>query len=340
MSSSNEQERLGELIDGYRSTALLYVAAKLGIADLLSSKRANANQLATDLRVNANALERFLRALAMIGIVRTDDDGNFALTPLGSAFRAGAPGSAKACAILAGDEFFPTWGALLDAVRSGEAQFQRIFGLSAWEHRQANPELSALFNSGLHEQTAQVADSILRAYDFEGAREIADVGGGHGGLLSGLLLAHPHLHGVLIDSSHVVAEARSALEKAGLIDRCRIHDADFFKAVPAGSDIYLLKSVLHDWDDARCRQILSHCRKAMTPSSRLLIIERIKENGGEQDRATVMLDLHMLLMYGGRERSRGEYTKLAAATDLEVKRILPTDSGFQIIETMALGGLA
>lgn len=332
MSSSDEQERLGELIDGYRSTALLYVAAKLGIADLLLSESANVDQLAADLRVNPDALGRYLRALATIGIVRTDDDGNFALTPLGSALRAGAPGSAKAHAILAGDEFFPTWGALLDAIRNGEAQFQRIFGLSAWEHRQANPELSALFNSWLHEQTAQVADSILRAYDFESVREIADVGGGHGGLLSGLLLAHPHLRGVLIDLPHVAAEARSTLEKSGLIDRCRIHSADFFKAVPAGSDIYLLKSVLHDWDDARCQQILSHCRKAMTPSNRLLIIERIMENGGEQDRATIMLDLHMLLMFGGRERSRGEYSKLAAAADLEVRRILPTDSGFQIME--------
>ena len=166
MSSSDQQERLGELIDGYRSTALLYVAAKLGIADLLSSGPANANELAARLRVNADALGRYLRALAAIGILRTGDDGNFALTSLGSALRLGAPGSAKDRAILAGDEFFPTWGALLNAVQTGEPQFQRIFGLSAWEHREANPELSASFNSWLHEETAQAADSILRAYDF------------------------------------------------------------------------------------------------------------------------------------------------------------------------------
>jgi hypothetical protein len=337
MSSSDQQERLGELIDGYRSTALLYVAAKLGIADLLSSEPANADGLAARLRVNTDALGRYLRALAAIGIVRTDDDGNFALTSLGSALRSGAPGSAKDCAILAGDEFFPTWGALLDAVQTGEPQFQRIFGLSAWEHREANPELSASFNSWLHEETAQAADSILRAYDFGSAREIADVGGGHGGLLSILLLAHPHLRGVLIDLPQVAAGARSTLEKSGMIDRCRIHGADFFNTVPARSDIYLLKSVLHDWDDARCQQILSNCRQAMAPSSRLLIIERIIGNGGEQDPGTVMLDLHMFVMFGGRERSSGEYSKLAASAGLEVQRIIPTDSGFQIIEASVLG---
>lgn len=340
MPSSDQQERLGELIDGYRSTVLLYVAAKLGVADLLSSEPANANQLATRLRVDADALGRYLRALATIGIVRTDDDGNFVLTSLGSTLRSGVPGSAKARAILAGDQFFQTWGALLEAVQTGEPQFQRIFGLSAWEHRQANPELSASFNSWLHEETAQAANSILGAYDFQSAREVADVGGGHGGLVSMLLLAHPHLRGVLIDLPHVAAGARSTLERSGLIDRCRIHGADFFTAVPSGSDIYLLKSVLHDWDNARCQQILSHCRQAMTPSSRLLIIERIIGQGGEQDRGTVMLDLHMLVMFGGRERSSGEYSKLAAAADLEVKRVIPTDSGFQIIETSVLGARA
>jgi len=337
MSSSDQQERLGELIDGYQSTALLYVAAQLGIADLLSAESANLDQLAASLRVNVDALGRFLQALAAIGIVRMDDRGNFALTLLGSALDSGAPGSAKARAILAGVEFFPAWGALLDAVQTGEAQFQRLFGSSPWEHRQANPELSASFNSWLNEQTAQTADSVLRAYDFGPAREIADVGGGHGGLLSILLLAHPHLHGVLIDLPHVAAEARSSLEKSGLIDRCRIHGADFFNTVPGGSDIYLLKSVLHDWDDVGCQQILFHCRQAMKPSSRLLIIERTIGNGEEQDRGTIMLDLHMLVMFGGRERSSGEYSKLAAAADLEVKRILPTDSGFQIIEASVLG---
>jgi hypothetical protein len=177
----------------------------------------------------------------------------------------------------------------------------------------------------------------LRAYDFESAREIADVGGGHGALLSILLLAHPNLRGVLIDLPQVAAGARSTLEKSGMIDRCRIHGADFFNTVPARSDIYLLKSVLHDWDDARCQQILSNCRQAMAPSSRLLIIERIIGNGGEQDPGTVMLDLHMFVMFGGRERSSGEYSKLAASAGLEVRRVIPTDSGFQIIEASVLG---
>ena len=340
MSSSEQQEHLGELIDGYRSTALLYVAAKLGIADLLCSEPRNANQLAAGLCVNADALERFLQALAAIGIVRKNDDGNFALTSLGLALRSGASGSAKAHAILAGEEFFSTWGALLDTVQTGEAQFQRIFGLSAWEHRQANPELNDSFNSWLHEQTVKVADSVLRAYDFKSAREIADVGGGHGGLVSSLLLAHPHLRGVLIDLPHVAAGARSTLERFGLTDRCRIHGADFFQDVPAGSDIFLLKSVLHDWDDDHCQQILSRCRQAMQPSSRLLIVERIIGNGGRQDRATAMLDLHMFVMFGGRERSKGQYSKLAAAADLEVKRLLPTDSGFQIIEASVINARA
>jgi hypothetical protein len=334
MSSTDEQERLTELIDGYRSTALLYVAAKLGIADLLSFEPVSVVHLAAGLGVNADAFSRYMRALASTGVVRTDDHENFALTSLGSALGSAAPGSAKARAILAGDEFLPAWRALLNAIQTGEGQFQRIFGMSAWEHRQANPELGASFNSWLCEQTAEAADSISRSYDFESAREIADVGGGHGGLLSMLLLAHPHLQGVLVDLPHVVAAAHHTLEEFGLTDRCRVYGGDFFKAVPAGSDIYLLKSVLHDWGDACCQQILSLCRQAMKPSSRLLIIERTLGNGRE-DPETILLDLHMLVMFGGRERSAGEYAKLAAAADLEVKRILPTDSGFQIIEALA-----
>jgi hypothetical protein len=223
---------------------------------------------------------------------------------------------------------------LLEAIQTGEPRFQRIFGMTPWEHRQRNPELGALFNIGLREQTIRVADSVLRAYNFAGAREIADIGGGHGGLLSVILLAHPHLRGVLVDLPHVVDYARATLEKCGFIERCQMHGTDFFNAVPPGSDIYLLKSVLHDWDDTLSQRILCNCRRAMAPSSRLLIIERTLRDRGEQDSATAMLDLHMLVMYGGRERSLAGYRRLASAADLEVQQILPTDAGFHIIELL------
>jgi len=337
MSSPDLPERLDELIDGYRSTALLYVTAKLGIADLLSIGPASAEQLSARLQLNTDACERFLRALASVGIVQRDNDGKFSITSLGSRLCSGATGSAKARALLAGAEFLPAWGALPEAVQTGEGQFRQIFGSSAWEHRQANPELREAFQSWLHEQTVSVATSILRAYDFGKAREIADVGGGYGGLLSIFLSAHPHLRGVLIDLPDVAAAARASLEKTGLADRCRIHGADFFKGVPAGSDIYLLKSILHDWNDKDCQRILPCCRQAMGSSNRLLIIERVLGNDCGIDRATALLDLHMLVMFGGRERSSDEYAKLAGAADLAIKRVIPTDSGFQIIEAVAMG---
>ena len=331
--SANSSERLRQLLEGYRSTSLVYAAARLGIAEHLSQGVMTSSRLAKRLAVNEDALTRLLRGLQSLGIVNEDAEGNFSLMPLGKNLSASAAESFKGWAILAGEEFMPAWNGLVDAVRTGEPVFHRVFGMTPWEHRQRNPELGKLFNAGLADETARAADSILQQYDFAGFRSVADVGGGHGGFLSVILRANPHLQGVLIDLPVFLPDARAALIKAGVADRCRLESADFLNAIPGGSDIYLLKSVLHDWDDAHCGRILSNCREALQPGNRLLIIERILPAGRKKrDAKVTMLDLQMLVMYGGKERTREEYLKLTEAADLKVNRVLETESGFQIIE--------
>jgi hypothetical protein len=332
MATLEQQQRLRELIDGYRGSALLYVAAKLRLADVLDQEPRDARQLAEKLRVDADALERVLRGLTVLGIAHEEVPGRFTLTELGAALRTNEAGALNEWGILVGEEYMPAWGSLLHTVRTGETAFDRMFGMSPWEHRRQNPALASSFNSWLREQTASSAHSILQAHDFSEAREVADVGGGHGALLTAILVANKGVRGLLVDLPHVIAEAEPLLERAGLAPRIRTHGGDFFSDVPSGADTYVLKSVLHDWDDERCQRILRNCRKAMSGSGKLLVVERTLPERAEDNPAAVMLDLHMLAILGGRERLASDYCRLAAGADLKLHQDVTTEAGFHVLE--------
>ncbi len=316
-------DSLWQLIDGHRSTALIYVAAKLGLADLLSQGAIRSEDLAARLDVKAPALHRVLRGLVLLNLLIEKPNGAFALTDLGRQLH-----SLGDYAILTGEEYAPAWAALLHSVTGGGAAFEKVFGVNVWEHRRRNPELGRIFQNWLGQQPGDIAEAILRAYDFKDARTIVDVGGGSGELLRRIMEAHPHLDGLLFELPEV-------LEKIGP-QKFRTVAGDFFQRVPSGADLYFLKSVLHDWDDERCRQILQRCREAMTEKSRLLVIERLNPEKAEDDPATIFVDLHMMAVQGGRERTRAEFETLAGAVGLTRRQLLATDTGFVLMEFSAL----
>jgi hypothetical protein len=307
------------LLGGYRNTALLYVAAKLGLADLLADGPRSSAELARSLGAHAPSLHRVMRGLVMLGVCSEEHDGRFNLTTLGTWLRADAPGSLRGWAILCGEEHVGAWGGLLHSAMTGGTAFNRVFGMSGWEHRQQHG-------------TAWATGSILAAYDFSSFRTVADVGGGHGMLLAAILKAYPSVAGILFDQPHVVAGALSHLEAAGVAARCKVVGGSFFDRMPDGADVHILKHVIHDWDDDRGLAILRNCHSASKEQGTLLLIERVMPVRVEEDPDVIMTDLHMLALTGGRERSEGEYGALLAASGFRLKRVIPTKSGFSIIE--------
>lgn len=323
---------LQALLDGYRSTALLYVAAKLGLADLLADSPRGSSELAESLGAHAPSLHRVLRGLVALGVCSEERDGRFGLTEIGACLRAETPGSLRGLAILCGERSVGAWGGLLHSALTGETAFNHVFGMSQWEYQAQHPELNEHFNAWLGETTAQAADSLLAAYDFSSFRTIADVGGGHGVLLAAILNAYPSATGVLFDQPHVVAGGRPYLEKAGVAARCRIEEGSFFEHVPDGADAIVLKSVIHDWDDEQSLTVLRNCHRALKQRGTLLVIERVLPARAEHAPDVILGDVHMLAITGGRERNEVEYRTLFAAAGFRLTRIIPARSGHSIIE--------
>jgi hypothetical protein len=327
-------EKLQSLMDGYRSTALIYVAAKLGIADLLAGRARKSDELAVELGADAASLHRILRALSALKVLSEDDAGCFGLTKLGDHLRTGGPGSLRAAAILCGEERMPAWRGLEHSAMTGETAFQYVFGVDIWTHRKQHPELNALFNAGIGERTARVTQAIVAAYDFSRFRMVADVGGGQGVLLTGILKAYPATQGILFDQPHVVAGAREYLDGNEVVARCRIVGGNIFENVPEGADLQILKSVIHDWADGPALEILRNCHRALKPRGTLLVIERILPARAEQAPGVILGDLHMLAITGGRERTIDEYRSLLARSGFRLSRVIEMASPLRIIEAL------
>lgn len=324
--------RLRQLIDGYRQTALLYAAVRLCVPDLLADGALTLEELAARAGVEAERLERLLRGLVVMEIVATQADGRWVLTELGAGLRGGAAGGLGAAALIAGAEYAPAWGAMAHTLRTGETAFDHVFGQDAWAHRRANPELGEAFQTWLKAAMGDSVSVIVRALELGAVKTVADVGGGQGGLLRAVLEARPEVTGWLVDQPRVVEAASRGFAQAGLAERCRFEGADFFASVPGGADVYLLKSVLHDWADEDCVKILRNCGKAMGTGARLLVIERLLPTDPARDPFVVMQDLHMLAVLGGRERGEGEFVKLAREAGLAWRKTAPTETGFFVLE--------
>ncbi len=325
-------ETLTRLLTGAQVSQAIYVAATLGVADLLSDGPRTSEALAAETGAHAGSLHRLLRALAAIGVFREDDQKRFALTPLGELLRREVPGSLHGWAAYVGRPYYrAAWSDLEHSVRTGENAFRHVHGTDIWSYRAEHPDEGETFDRAMESLTASSNSALLDAFDFGRFATVVDVGGGNGALLSALLGAHPAMRGILFDQPHVVASARSTLEAAGVADRCAVVGGSFFEEVPAGGGAYALKSILHDWEDREAAAILGVCRNAMTPEARLLLIERIVGAPNEDARAKFS-DLNMLVAPGGRERTIEEWHALLASEDFRLDEATPTASGHFVIE--------
>jgi len=324
------------LMTGYRAMQALYVAARLGIADLLKDGARGSEELARATGADARALHRLLRALASLGVFGEDADGRFAPSELGALLRSDVPGSLRAAAIFFGDERnWHAWGKLERSVMSGEPvrgpRGTQVF----LEESARDPEGAALFNAAMTSLTSAFDAAVTAAYDFSRLGTLVDVGGGQGALISSILAANPALRGILFDIPPVIESARGRIGEAGLAGRCELVAGDFFASVPAGGDAYVLKWVIHDWDDEHSVAILGSCRRAMARDGRLLLVERVVPERIDQSADTqgiVLGDLNMLLWTGGRERTAAEYRALLASGGFTLARIVPTATQLSIIE--------
>jgi hypothetical protein len=326
------RRQLAALIGGYFLTQAVHVAARLGIADLLCDGPQDAERLAHATAADGPSLRRLLRALVGCGVF-AEEAGRFRLTDLSELLCSDVPGSLRAAALTVGDVHYAAFGELLHSVQTGRPGFDRAFGVPLFDHLAAHPEAAESFDAALADLRGRAAAALLETFDFAGVGTLADVGGGTGTLLAAVLARHPTMRGVLIDLPDVVEHARPHLRVAGLEGRCELAGGDFFTAVPAGADVYVLRHVIHDWNDDRAVRILSNCRAAMHGNSRLLLVESVLGPDGGPSLAGAF-DLMMLALTGGMERTEQEYAGLLSAAGLRLARIVPTAAEVSVIEAM------
>jgi hypothetical protein len=329
--------RLSRLLNGYRVTQAIHVAAVLGVSDLLADGPLSVSELADRAGAHPHTLYRLMRALESLGLYEELPEQRFSLTPMGQALCADAPEPVGAWAAYIGRQaHWQAWSALLHSVRTGENAFESVFGEDVWSYRRSHPDESAAFDAAMTGGSTSVARGILDAYDFGRFSVVADIGGGHGGLLAAILERHPSMRGILFDQPHVVTGAADLLGAAGVADRCEVRGGSFFDRVPAGADAYLLKYVVHDWDDVQAAAILAVCRRDMSEDAALLLVERILPGPGAGDRGarqdTALADLNMLVGPGGEERTIGEFEALLDGAGLSVTRVVPTAREISVIE--------
>jgi hypothetical protein len=310
------------------------VAAKLGIADLVSSGPKPINELAEATGSDVLSLYRLLRLLCSVGIFTEIEERHFGLTPLADTLRTDTAGSMRALATLYGEEvFWKSWGQLEHSIKTGETAFQHAFGKTLYAYLAAASELSSLFDQAMSGLVSEVASAVANTYDFSWCKHVVDVGGGNGTLVTAILQEHSHLEATLFDLEPVIVEARQELNQLGLLMRCKAIGGDFFRSVPEGGDVYILSTVLCNWDEDRAITILKNCRQAMRRDSRLLVVEIVLPTGDEPSPGK-LLDLQMMVMTGGRDRTATEYRSLLQAAGFTISKIIPTSSERSIIETV------
>jgi hypothetical protein len=329
-------QQLLALINGYRVTQALYVISVLGVPELLANGPRRADDLAVATACDPDALHRVLRALAAFGVLREDAAG-FALTALGDGLRADAPGSLKAWVeFVARPPVWNAWSRMLHTVRTGETAFRHLHGKDTWQFRADDPEESVAFDAAMSHGTRRLTAALLAGYDFTGLAHIADIGGGTGTLLAAILRRYPAAVGTLFELPHVAARSAEVAAQAGVAERFTAASGSFFDSVPSGADAYLLKHVVHDWNDDAALALLGNCRAAMGPAARLLLIERVVPDGSH-DSEIALADLNMLVNAGGRERSEAEFRALLGRAGLQLARVIPLAAGHAVIEAVRAG---
>ena len=323
------------MIWGLPISRAVYLAAELGVADLLATGPRTAASLAQATQADEPALYRVLRLLAALGVLTEPEPRSFGLTVLGDRLRSDVPASMRNWAMLADTVGFDAYEPILEAVRMGRTGAEIAYGTATMERMRADAQRAARFDAAMSERTAAFAPSVAATYDFTAMRLIADIGGGQGTLLAAILHRHRHLRGILFDMADAAARAGHVLCEAGVADRCEVVAGDFFTGVPEGADGYILANVLHDWDDRRAVQILQACRRVMAAGGRVLIAERLIPEDPRDAVPVLLSDLNMLLLSGGQERTSAEYGALLAAAGLRPGRILPVAAPYGVIEGSA-----
>jgi len=314
-------------------SAVVYAAAKLGLADQLAAEPKNAAELAGPMRMHAPSLHRLMRTLASLGILTERDAQRFALTPLGEALRIGAPGSARSTLIAFGGTFWHGWEEILYSLETGNTGFDKAYGMPLFEYLRQHPAEASHFSEAMVGFHGDEPPAVARAYDFSRFKNVVDVGGATGNLLAAIMSSHAGPRGVLFDRPHVVLDAPALLKARGVEDRVTIEAGDFFETVPTGADAYVLSHVIHDWNEDRCLTILGHCRKAIKPDGRLLIVEMVLP-AGDTPHPGKVLDMVMLVFPGGQERTEAEYASLLGKAGFRLSRVVPTESAVSVVEAV------
>lgn len=322
--------------DGIVSARAVYVAAALNIADHLRNGPKTADELATIARAHGPSLRRVLRFLAGHGLVHENARGRFRLTPMGATLRSDREDSLRPLAIFWNEDYrWRAFGDILHSVATGETAMEHVFGMPIFDFLSDHPDYARNFDAAMTARSERAIPAVLEASDFRGIRVLVDVAGGQGGFLAGILRAHPEMRGILVDLPHVAERARKRFEGSPLSGRLTIVDGNVFESLPPGGDAYVLRKVIHDWDDEKAVQILRTCRRAMVRGTRLLLVEGVLPPKNVPS-AVSALDLTMLLMTGGRERTAREYRELFDRAGFRLRGIAPIRTGDSVIEARAI----
>jgi hypothetical protein len=311
---------------------VVFVAAQLGLADHLADGPKTAAELAQPTHTHAKSLRRLMRTLASLGILSEDADHRFELTPLGAALKTGAPGAARSTILaVAGQWVWRAWEEFPHSVETGGTAMEKAWGMPIFDFLGQHPQEASYFSEAMVGFHGNEPPAVTAAYDFSRFETIVDVGGATGNLLTTILARHPKPRGVLFDLPHVVRDAPALIKERGQTDRVTIEAGSFFETVPAGGDAYLMSHIIHDWNEDQCLTILGHCRKVIKPDGRLLLIEMVLPAGNAQHPGK-MLDMVMLALPGGEERTEQEYGELLSRAGFRLIRVVPTESAVSIVE--------
>ncbi len=319
-----------QMLTGYWISQALYVAAKLKIADLVKEGARTSADLASASGTHAPSLYRLLRMLASVGVFIEDGQGRFANTPLSECLL-DVLGSQRAAALMMGEEHYRCWGELEHCIRTGKTGFDHVFGQPVFQYLSQHPQQAKIFDAAMTGIHGAETQAMLEAYDFGGLGTLVDIGGGNGSVLCATLERHPGLRGILYDLPGVIERARENIVNAGLAERCQALPGSFFEAIPPGGDAYLMRHIIHDWTDEQSQTILKNCRRAMGPGTKLLVVESVVPPGNEPSFAK-LLDVNMLVIPGGQERTEAEYRALFQASGFRLARLVPTRMEISIIE--------
>lgn len=324
---------MNQMLGGYWMTQAIYVAAELGIADQLATGPMKVEALAEQSNADSSALYRLLRALASTGIFSEDSHRTFSLSPLAENLRSDVPGSQRAFAIMSGAELFQTWGSLLHSVRTGEDGFTKVYGKPFFEYMTEYPDRGRIYDAAMNGIHDFETEPVLDAYDFSQFEIIVDVGGGNGLQLAKILKRNPGVKGILFDLPAVAESAAEVISEYGLNGRYQIVGGDFFSEVPSGADAYIMRHIIHDWEDDRAVTILRNCREAMSSRGRVIVVESVIPEGNTPCFGK-WLDLMMLLVKG-LERTEDQYRRLFKDAGLKLNLIHPTEHEVSVIEGAA-----